>query len=160
MMQTNEKSSVIRAQLIPLSNMAIVLPNTCIAEVISLGELNPVKKTPRWFLGMMDWRGVRIPVISFEAANDIASNIPMHKVRVTVLNSISDNNDELPFYGIVSQGIPKLMRLEKSAISTLKAPGQHFPLVSEQAQLADVVAMIPDQHKVEALLIAEIRKIK
>ncbi len=159
MTQINEKSSIIRAQLIPLSNMTIVLPSTCIAEVISLGELNPVKKTPRWFLGMMDWRGVRIPVISFEAANVIASNIPMHNVRVTVFNGIS-GNDELPFYGVISQGIPKLMKLEKSAISIINTPGQNFPLVSEQIQIAGVTVMIPDQNKVEALLLTEIRKIK
>jgi len=159
MMQTDEKSSVIRAQLIPLSDMTIVLPNTCIAEVINLGELNPVKKTPRWFLGMMNWRGVRIPVISFEAANDIASNIPMDSVRATILNGIS-GNDELPFYGIVSQGIPKLIRLDKSAISTIKAPEQKFPLASEQIQLVDVTAVIPDLNRVEALLVTEIRKIK
>jgi len=159
MMQTDEKSSVIRAQLIPLSNMTAVLPNTCIAEVINLGELNPVRKTPRWFLGMMDWRNVRIPVISFEAANDIASNIPMQNIRVTVLNGIS-GNAELPFYGVVSQGIPKLIKLEKSAISAIKAPGQNFPLVSEQTQLAGATVVIPDQNKVEALLATEIRKIK
>lgn len=159
MAQTVEKSSVIRAQLIPLMNMNMVLPSTCIAEVISLDKLNPVKKTPRWFLGMMDWRGLRIPVISFEAANDIASNIPMHNVRVTVLNGIG-GDDLLPFYGMVSQGIPKSMKLEKSSISAIKNPGQKFPLVSEQARVADMMVVIPDQHKVETLLSAEIRKIR
>ncbi len=159
MTQTDEKSSVIRAQLIPLSNMTIVLPNTCIAEVISLGELNPVKKTPRWFLGMMNWRGVRIPVISFEAANNIASNMPMHNVRATILNGIS-GNDKLPFYGMVSQGIPRLTRLDKSAISVIETPEQKLPLVSEQAQLVDATVVIPDLYKVEALLSTEIRKIK
>jgi len=159
MTQTDEKSSVIRAQLIPLVNMSMILPNSCIAEIISPGELNPVKKTPRWFLGMMDWRGVRIPVISFEAANDIASSTPMHNVRIAVLNGIS-GEDNLPFYGVVSQGIPKLMSLEKSAISAIKMPELKLPLASEQTQLADGAAVIPDQNKIEKLLAAEIRKIK
>ncbi|NOX92267.1 MAG: chemotaxis protein CheW [Gammaproteobacteria bacterium] len=139
MTQTDEKSSVIRTQLIPLVGMNMVLPNTCIAEIINPGELNPVKKTPRWFLGMMDWRGVRIPVISFEAANDIASNTPMHNVRIVVLNGIG-GDDKLPFYGVISQGIPKLMRLEKSTINTVKIPGQKLPLASEQTQLADATS--------------------
>jgi len=159
MTQTYEKSSIIRAQLISLANMNMILPNTCIAEIISPGELNPVKKTPRWFLGMMDWRGVRIPVISFEAANDIASNALMHDMRIAVLNGIS-GEDKLPFYGLVSQGIPRLMRLEKSAISAIETPGQKHPLVREQVRLADGTAVIPDQNKIEKLLAAEIRKIK
>ncbi len=159
MTQTDEKSSVIRTQLIPLVGMNMVLPNTCIAEVVRPGELNPVKKTPRWFLGMMDWRGVRIPVISFEAANDIASSTPMDNVHIAVLNGIG-GDEKLPFYGVVSQGIPKLMRLEKSTISAVKTPGKKPPLVSEQAQLADMTVVIPDQNKIEILLAAEIRKIK
>lgn len=159
MTQTDEKSSVVRTQLIPLADMHMLLPNTCIAEVISLGELNPVKKTPDWFLGMMDWRGVRIPVISFEAANGISTDTLTSRARVAVLNGISGEK-KLPFYGVVSQGIPKLMSLDKSAISTIKKPRLKLPLAREQTQLADVDAAIPDQDKIEKLLVKEIKKIK
>jgi chemosensory pili system protein ChpC len=159
MMQTDETSSVVRSQLIPLADMRMLLPNTCIAEVIGLGELNPVKKAPDWFLGMMDWRGVRIPVISFEAVNGIAVGEPTRSSRVAVLNGIS-GNDELPFYGVVSQGIPKLLSLERSAIEVIKKPAQKLPLASEQAQLAEGEAVIPDQKKLEKMLAKEIKKIK
>lgn len=156
---TTETSSVVRTQLIPLADMNLLLPNTCIAEVISLGELNPVKKSPDWFLGMMDWRGVRIPVISFEAANGISTEAPSRSSRVAVLNGI--NGDEnLPFYGVISQGIPKLAALEKSAIESIKKPAQKLPLASEQAKLSDAEAVIPDQKKIEDLLSKEIKKIK
>lgn len=159
MAQTNEASSVVRAQLIPLADMNILLPNTCIAEVTGLGELNPIKKAPDWFLGMMDWRGVRIPVISFEASNGINIDTPSQHSRVAVLNGIS-GDENLPFYGVLSQGIPKLMALEKSDIETIKKPTQKLPLASDQAQLADVSAVIPDQTKIEKLLSKEIQKIK
>lgn len=159
MTQTNEISSVVRTQLIPLADMNLILPNTCIAEIISLGELNPVKKSPKWFLGMMDWRGVRIPVISFEAANGISTDAPGKTSRVAVVNSIS-GEEKLPFYGLVSKGIPKLLSLEKSAISVLKKPETKLPLASEQTQLADVTAVIPDQKKIEKMIIKEIKKIK
>jgi chemosensory pili system protein ChpC len=159
MMQTDETSSVVRSQLIPLADMRMLLPNTCIAEVIGLGELNPVKKAPDWFLGMMDWRGVRIPVISFEAVNGIAVGEPTRSSRVAVLNGIS-GNDALPFYGVVSQGIPKLLSLERSAIEVIKKPAQKLPLASEQAQLAEGEAVIPDQKKLEKMLAKEIKKIK
>lgn len=159
MKPTNEISSVVRTQLIPLADMNLLLPNTCIAEVIGLGELNPIKKAPDWFLGMMDWRGVRIPVISFEAANGISTDAPSRTTRVAVLNGIS-GDEKLPFYGVLSRGIPKLLSLEKSAISTLKKPKLKLPLASEQTQLADVSAVIPDQGKIEKLLLKEIKKIK
>ncbi len=159
MVPTNKQSSVVRTQLIPLADINLLLPNTCIAEVIDLGELNPVNKAPEWFLGMMDWRGVRIPVMSFESANGISSIAPTRNSRVAVLNGISGDKN-LPFYGVLSQGIPKLLALEKSAIETIKKPTHKLPLASEQTQLADVSAVIPDQPKIEKLLAKEIKKIK
>lgn len=155
MMQTDEIRSVIRTQLIPLAEMNMLLPNTCIAEVIAMGQLTPIEKSPDWLLGMMDWRGVNIPVISFEGANGIAADAPTRSSRVAVLNGVS-GDEKLPFYGVVSQGIPKLMALEKSAINAIKKPEQKLPLASEHTQLTDVTAVIPDQHKIEKLLAKEI----
>jgi chemosensory pili system protein ChpC len=159
MTQTDELSSVVRTQLIPLVDMNMLLPNTCIAEVIALGELTPVENAPEWLLGMMNWRGVNIPVISFEAANGIAADAPTRHSRVAVLNGLT-GDDKLPFYGVVSQGIPKLMALEKSAINAIKQPEQKLPLASEQIQLTDVTAVIPDQKKIEKLLLKVLKNIK
>ena len=157
MTQTEEISSVIRTQLIPLADMNMLLPNTCIAEVIALGDLTPVEKSPDWLLGMMNWRGVDIPVISFEAANGIHAEAPSRTSRVAVLNGIT-GNDKLPFYGVISQGIPKLMALEKSAINAIAKPKTKLPLASEQTQLPDTDAVIPNQDKIEKLLLKEIGK--
>lgn len=159
MNQTDEISSVVRTQLIPLADMNMLLPNTCIAEVIALGELTPVNKAPEWLLGMMNWRGVDIPVISFESANGIAADAPTRSSRVAVLNGLT-GDEKLPFYGVISQGIPKLMALEKSAVTAIKKPEQKLPLASEQTQLPDVAAVIPDQKKIEKLLLKELNKIK
>ena len=157
MTQTDEMSSVIRTQLIPLADMNMLLPNTCIAEVIALGELSPLENKPDWFLGMMNWRGVEIPVISFEAANGIDIAEPTRKSRVAVLNGI--NGDEnLPFYGVIAQGIPKLMALEKTEITAIAKPEQKLPLASEQTQLPDSQAVIPDQDKIEKLLLKDMGK--
>jgi hypothetical protein len=50
--------------------------------------------------------------------------------------------------------------LEKTAIESIKKPAQKLPLASDQTQLADVSAVIPDQNKIEKLLAKEIKKIK
>lgn len=155
---TTESSSIVRTQLIPLAEMELLLPNTCIAEVIRQGEVNPVKNSPDWFLGMMDWRGIRIPVISFEAANGIKSEALSSHPRVAVLNGIT-GDEKLPFYGIVSQGIPKLMALQKSSLEAVKTPTRKLPLASEQTQLTNGEAVIPDQNKIEKLLLKEVKKI-
>lgn len=159
MIQTTEISSVVRTQLIPITDMQLLLPNTCIAEVISLHDINPVKNVPEWFLGMMDWRGIRIPVISFEAANKLAVPEISKETRVAVLNGIS-GDDDLPFYGVISQGIPKLIALERTDIHAVKKPELKLAFAQEQATLADSAAVIPDLKKIETALAKECKKIK
>ena len=66
-----QAESIIRTQIIPLTDMNLVLPNTSIAEVIGYSKPSPVKKSPDWFLGMMNWRGLTIPIVSFEKANEV-----------------------------------------------------------------------------------------
>ncbi len=159
MTETEETSTVVRAQLIPLTDMNLLLPNTCIAEVIGVAEMNPVKSTPEWFLGMMDWRGVRIPVISFETMNGLPAASPTRNSRVAVLNGIR-GDEKLPFYGVLAQGIPRLLALDRSAMSSLKKPAHKLTLASDQVQLGEETAVIPDQKQLETLLVKEVSKIK
>ncbi len=149
--QVTETSSVVRAQLLPLSNMQMVLPNTCIAEVISLQTIEPIKKSPDWLLGMTRWRGIQIPVISFEIANGVSADESSKHTRIAVINSLNSKS-ELPFYGVITQGIPKLVTLEKTDISAIKKPHKTLPIALEQTMINDAAAIIPDQKKIEELL--------
>jgi chemosensory pili system protein ChpC len=111
----NEQELRVRSQLIPLHNLRLVLPNTAIAEVISYRKPQAGKNTPNWLGGFIGWRGLRIPLIHFEAA--AIDQLPeIHRRnRVIVLNALG-GSDSLPFYGILAQGIPRLMHLDASNI--------------------------------------------
>lgn len=151
MKQSTEINNVVRAQLLPLSGMQMVLPNTCIAEVISLQAIEPIKKSVDWLLGMTSWRGIHIPVISFETANGVSTGETSKRNRIAVLNSLDDNS-ELPFYAVVIQGIPKLISLKKADINAVKKPDSNLPMAKEQTIIGDETAIIPDQKKIEKLL--------
>jgi chemosensory pili system protein ChpC len=129
----------------------MVLPNTCIAEVINLQPIEPIKKSADWLLGMTSWRGIHIPVISFERANGVAADEHTKTTRIAVLNSLGTEKD-LPFYGVITQGIPKLVAVEKSEISTIKKPDIELPIAQQQTMINDISAVIPDQQQIEKML--------
>ena len=105
-----QAESIVRTQVIPLTGMNLVLPNTSIAEVINYSTPSPVKNSPDWYLGVVSWRGINIPLVSFEKANDVKAARKSKSTRIAVLNGVS-GNDKLSFYGVVVQGIPRLASL-------------------------------------------------
>lgn len=151
--------SVVRTQLVPLREMQMVLPNTCIAEVIPFQPPEPVENSPQWLLGMINWRGITIPVISFEAANGLDFVSDHQQNRIAVLNGISGNT-ELPFYALVVQGIPRLLTVDRTGISAISKPETKLPMALEQTQLGDENAVIPDQDKIEKMLKKQGIKVK
>ena len=87
-----KNASIVRSQIIPLNGMSLVLPNTCIAEVINYSAPMPVENAPDWFLGNLLWRGITIPIVSFEAANEVPSAEISKVTRIAVLNGVSGKN--------------------------------------------------------------------
>jgi chemosensory pili system protein ChpC len=147
---------IVRSQLIPLQGMSLILPNTCIAEVIAYHQpAAPATNAPIWLLGNIDWRGIRIPVISFEAINERAdspSGAGFSKTgRIAVLNGIG-GDATLPFYGIVTQGIPRLITMDETSIHAIDTPDSPLPLALQQAMVAEQSVVIPNQDQLESQL--------
>ncbi|MDH5325410.1 MAG: chemotaxis protein CheW [Gammaproteobacteria bacterium] len=146
-----EKKLVVRSQLIPLNNMRLVLPNTAIAEVISLLKPQPVDSSVPWLLGMASWRGLLIPIISFETASKGEPAKMDKRCRVIVLNSLGAR-DTLPFYGLIAQGIPRLMSLDSSSV--VDSPAEDvLPFALRHVSLDGNPAIIPNQTELETQLL-------
>jgi len=154
MKQTETIHTVVRTQLLPLTDMNLVLPNTCIAEVINMQSIEPIKKSAEWLLGMTSWRGIHIPVISFEKANGVATNEHSKNTRIAILNSLGGDKD-IPFYGVIMQGIPKLLSLQMTDINAIKKPDIKLPIAQQQTIIDDIAAVIPDQEQIEKMLSKE-----
>lgn len=143
--------TTVRSQLIPLADMRLLLPTTCIAEIIDWQVPEPVDDAPVWWLGMLEWRGLRIPLLSFEAANDRPRGEISRRGRIAVLNGIG-GDPELPFYALQLQGIPRLTLVDQANIGAVSEPEEPLPLVLEYAMLQEQEVLVPDQDKLEALL--------
>lgn len=145
-----QKTHIVRSQLIPLDGMRLVMPNTSIAEVISTQETEAIDNMPNWLLGLIVWRGLKIPLLSFEAAVGDEPTKVSRRARVVVFNAIN-HQAELPFYAVLAQGIPRLMALTGTAI--IDAPDQEATLFVLRHALVDGnPAMIPDLARFEQAL--------
>ena len=114
---SEEKVSELSSLLIPLYTKSLILPNVAIAEVIHYMKPEEAENQPSWFLGMIPWRNIRIPVISYETLDEIPFSMVQDPARIVVLNSGQLHN--LSFYGVICRGIPRLVRLTKEEIHPL-----------------------------------------
>ena len=58
----------IKSIILTLKNELVVVPNAAVAEIISVQDVREVEGSPQWMLGKARWRGVELPVVSYEAA--------------------------------------------------------------------------------------------
>lgn len=109
-------SSVLGSVLIPIHNKSLLLPNVSMAELIAFKKPASSEKAPEWYLGLISWRGISIPVISFEALNGETINADFSSARIAVFNSVG-TNPKLPFYGVLTQGIPRSIKITNDEIA-------------------------------------------
>jgi chemosensory pili system protein ChpC len=147
--------AVIRSLLIPMSRDQLVLPNVSLAELVSYIEPEKVDGTPDWFLGMIAWRGLRVPLVAFETMIGEQSIAPAANSRIAILNALGGKS-KLPFFAILTQGIPHLKQITKGLLSEVSSDVADKP----DGVLANILveaepAMIPDLDFIESTLLNE-----
>ena len=101
--------------LIPISGRHLILPNVTVAEIIPFRDPIVDEDVPTWFLGHFEWRASQVPLISFEAINDEPFAGRGYGRRIAILNNVI-GDPMLPFCGIVTEGLSRLLRLAAEEI--------------------------------------------
>lgn len=116
----SETESVIASLYLPVSNKQLLLPNVSVAEVVAYQEPKKLDDAPDYFLGIVNWRGIDIPVVSYELANGLKLNETTSSARIAVINTIGEHKDSFPFFAIITQGIPRLVKVSDDIIKKTK----------------------------------------
>ena len=137
---------------VPLQKQGLLLPMSNVAEIIPYEPLQRVEETPDWFLGLLSWRGEQVPVASFEMLTLECASFSLVSVASASLIIVKGLNDqeELPFYAIVSQTPPREIEVEEEMFFVT---GEE-PARTERAKVRfenDIVS-IPDLDYIEASL--------
>jgi chemosensory pili system protein ChpC len=144
----------IRGVLVPVGSRHLLLPNAAVAEVIGFEDPQPQDNAPDWLLGRIDWRGRRIPVISWERA--VEGNEPdwsASRVRIVLLNTLN-GNPALTHIGVLSVGIARLARIRADTLSEEPMGEVASPLVRASVIITGVPAWIPDLDELERWVVS------
>ena len=146
----NDNSQTLSCVMIPVGGRQLLLPNVSIAEVVDYASNDAGAGAPDWLAGHLEWRGLSLPVISYDAANGGNLSIPGdNRGRIVVLNSISDNNKKLRFMALITQGIPSQVRITEEHLKQLN--GENGPADLMQVDVDGEAAWIPNLDYLESL---------
>jgi chemosensory pili system protein ChpC len=99
----------LQVYLLTMQKQGVILPADSIAEIITYEPLQRIEETPDWFLGLLGWRGVQVPVVSFEILTTERASFSLVSVSsasLVIMRGTSDQNS-LRFYALVSQTEPR-----------------------------------------------------
>lgn len=132
--------------MVPLQGRPLLVPNLAVAEIVPFNAPVPVPGKPSWFLGQIMWRGVKVPVISVVQMRGEDEDIPP-EARIAVFNGLGS---QVPFYGVISHGIPRLVRVRQQDIET--TDGMYTPVDDAFIAVGGELAIIPNLLQLEAMI--------
>lgn len=130
-----------------LADGQLLVPVDTLSEVIAVQTPVAAYDAPDWYLGELNWREQRLPLISFEVLRGGALASPSNNGRIAVLNSGNPDGD-LPFLGLMLQGTPRLVRVTPQELAARDKPCRPGELVHVAMSGED--AVIPDLEMLES----------
>jgi len=133
--------------LLPMADRNLLLPTVSVAEMIPYNLPSRGARGPDWYLGEVYWRKTQVPLLSYEVIN--GGNYPgiAPRSRIGILNT-TGVNDDLPFIGILTQGIPRLAQVENSLLREIDAESK-LPYDLMRVGIAAEEATIPNLEALE-----------
>lgn len=146
----SDNNEILPCVIIPMHDSQLLLPNVSIAEVVDFATSDPDAGSPDWLVGWLEWRGLRLPVVSYDAANGNKLVVPGgNRGRVVVLNTIGQNHAETPFLALVTQGIPSQIRIGPDQVR--ETDGEKGSADQLLVEVDGDTAVIPDLEYLEKL---------
>lgn len=142
----------IYCQLIPLRQLRLIVPRTCVAEVVRYTAPEQPGGAPGWLRGFIAWNALRVPVVSFEQLCGREAGEPGGRTRVAIFNALTGRLDS-GYWGMLTEGFPQLVRVNREVmrLDERQAWPADGPVVC-QIRMINEYPLIPDLERLEALL--------
>ena len=139
--------------LVPLVDDRLIVPQACVAEVVRFSKPEQEAGARDWMLGLVNWNGRQLPVVSFEGL--IGKEVPVAtgRTRIVVFTS-STGKLQSGYFGVITQGFPQLVRVNRDVLKLDATDGwpegapvhcrvkmiNEFPLIPNFDLLEDMLA--------------------
>jgi chemosensory pili system protein ChpC len=143
--------------LVPLSDDRLLLPRSCVTEVINYQSPTPMEGAPPWYIGTVAWGGRRIPLVSFEALCGRTPPRTSGRTRIVVMQGITSQTPGGHF-AVLTQGFPQLVRLTPEVVhpDDTRTFGDHGAVIC-QVRMVNEYPLIPDFDRLEEMIAEETR---
>jgi len=145
--------------LVPLADDRLIVPRSCVAEVINYQIPMPIEGGPPWYLGTVAWGGRRVPLVSFEAACGRPVPRTSGRTRIVVMQGITPNAATVGgHFAMLTQGFPQLVRLSPDVVQAddSRSFGERSPVVC-RVRMVNERPLIPDFERLERQIAEESR---
>ena len=128
---------------VPLEGTTLLLPSAAVAEVINPAFLTPVPFCHPWLRGVIGWRTLVVPVISFEVL--LGGLAPVNPVagKIVILYPLSGRND-WEFFGMWSVAEPRPQTLDGSQPVAESSELPDSPYIAAGLKVAGKLMLVPD----------------
>ena len=145
--------------LVPLADDRLIVPRSCVTEVINYQAPTPMEGVPPWYLGTVAWGGRRVPLVSFEAA--CGRNVPRTsgRTRLVVMQGITAHAEAGGgHFAVLTQGFPQLVRLSPDVVHAddSRTFGERSPVIC-QVRMINEYPLVPDFERLEQMIAEETR---
>ncbi len=137
--------------LVPLTDMRLIVPRVCVAEVTGLGQLQMLGDAPDWLVGMVGWNEISLPLVSFEAAAGGQSPEIGSRTRAVIFHAASLSKGS--YFAIMSHGLPQLVRINRSVVESDDSQDwpESAPVIC-RIRMVNEYPVVPDLDRLEAML--------
>lgn len=147
-----DKTQSVRCILLPLLNDVLLVPHSLVAEIVAYQKVHRVADSPQWLLGVIDWKGNDVPLLSFEAAiGGEVGEVPP-KVQFVVFTAIGAATQG-KLYAVRIKGIPHFETIDDTSISAANVSSRANPLIASRVIVNGVAACIPDIDALESMVL-------
>ena len=145
----------LKCVILTLRSENVMVPNASIAEIISAKDTFQVENAPDWYVGKMTWRGVDVPLVSFEAAAGVEFKNVNLNTQVAVIYAVTKDAQH-PYVGLVISGVPHVSSFTKDQIITdpesLLEEETH-PMIAQKTRINGAAVSILDIGAIEKMVI-------
>jgi chemosensory pili system protein ChpC len=141
--------------LIPLGEDRLIVPRTCVVEVVRFSNPDHEAGAHSWMLGTVNWNGRQLPVVSFEGA--LGKEVPAQTGRSRIVVFYATTGQlKTEYFGILTQGFPQLVRVNKDVLKLDTTEGwpEDAPVFC-RVKMINEFPLIPDLDRLEAMLARE-----
>lgn len=141
--------SEVASLMVPLEQHNILVPNACVAEIVSYTISEKEEGVPEWVAGNLVWRDLTLPCVSFEKLIGNIDVTSEESKRIAIFNTITESFNKR-FYGLAISGIPRLVRVIEQEIVEEEVQKSAFEKV--HVKVNGEACIIPDLEAIEKLL--------